>query len=35
MSKDGDIEGYDNWAKGIADVLYDLTYNKFDVRDKF
>lgn len=35
MSKDGVIEGYDTWAKSIADALYELTYNKFDIRDKF
>lgn len=35
MSKRGEIEGYEGWAKSIADTMYVLTKGKYDVRDKF
>lgn len=35
MAKRGEIEGYDDWAKTIADNMYQLTRGKYDIRDKF
>ncbi len=35
MAKDGLLTGYDNWAKDMAQIFYDSTYKKFDIRDEF
>ncbi len=35
MAKYGLIEGYDDWAKNIANKMYELTEGKYDIRDKF
>jgi hypothetical protein len=35
MSKEGKLEGYENWAKNISQKLYDLTYKDFDIRKDF
>lgn len=34
MAKSKEIEGYDDWAKNIAEQMYKLTYNKYDVRNE-
>ncbi len=33
MAKEGKIEGYDTWAKDIAEQIYELTYHRVDLRD--
>lgn len=35
MSKNGELDGYDGWAKYIADKMFELTYGKFDMRSNF
>lgn len=35
MAKNGDIEGYDDWAKDISQKLYELTYGRLDLRKDF
>lgn len=35
MAKDGVIEGYNGWARSIADTMYKLTNHKYDIRHKF
>jgi spore coat protein CotF len=35
MAKKGKIEGYDTWAKDVSQAIYDLSYNKFDMRKEF
>ncbi len=35
MAKNGDLEGYDDWAKNISQKLYDLTYGRLDLRKDF
>jgi hypothetical protein len=34
MSKNGEIKGYENWAKNIAEKMYELSYGNYDIRDK-
>ena len=35
MAKEGLIDGYDDWAKNMADKMYELTGHKYDIRDEF
>ena len=35
MAKTGQIEGYDDWAKTIAQKIYEQTYGKLDLREDF
>lgn len=35
MAKNGVIEGYDDWAKNLADYLYNNTRGKCDIRRQF
>ena len=35
MAKEGVIEGYDGWARSIADTMYKLTNHRYDIRHKF
>jgi len=35
MAKSGQIEGYDDWAKTIAQKVYEQTYGKLDLREDF
>ncbi len=35
MAKTGQIEGYDDWAKTIAQKVYEQTYGKLDLRKDF
>ncbi len=35
MSKDGIISGYEDWAKQIAEQMYNGTNGKYDIRDEF
>lgn len=35
MAKSGQLEGYDDWAKTIAQRVYEQTYGKLDLRKDF
>ncbi|MCM1338152.1 MAG: HNH endonuclease [Muribaculaceae bacterium] len=35
MARRGEIEGFDDWAETISEKMFDLTYNKYDIRDYF
>ena len=35
MSKSGKIEGYEDWAKHVADSMYALTRGRYNLRDEF
>ena len=35
MAKAGQLEGYNDWAKKIAQTMYENTYRKYDIREEF
>jgi len=35
MAKEGKLPGFENWASKIADVMYEKTYGKYDIRNRF
>lgn len=35
MARYGELDGYDDWASGIAKTMYDETKGKCDIRDMF
>ncbi len=35
MAKSGKVEGYDDWAKTIAQKVYEQTYGELDLREDF
>lgn len=35
MAKEGLLHGYDDWAKGIAETMYEQTRGRYDLRDEF
>lgn len=35
MAKNGLIEGFENWANGIAEDMYNSTRGKYDIRNEF
>lgn len=35
MAKDKLIEGYDGWAREIADKMYELTHSRYDIRWRY
>lgn len=35
MAKEGLLDGYDDWAKGIAETMYEQTRGRYDLREEF
>ena len=35
MAKEGIIEGYDDWAASIAQSMYELTRERYDIRWRY
>lgn len=35
MAKEGLLEGYDDWARTIAETMYEATRGRYDLRDEF